>query len=146
MAHEGYASEHLFLLICGESSWLLHDPSVKKFLSSGFHPVKFLAGAAFLSKPTDYLLSPEALTDSTVLVWDRTTIRSFSAKNPGLLENRLLKAYDYFVVYRSLHISATCHTARQRLAQGLGISPAVWAGGLLKASSLMSEMRSWPAR
>jgi CRP-like cAMP-binding protein len=55
-----------------------------------------------------------------VLVSDRTTVRSFSAKNPRLLENRLLKAYDYFVVYRSLHISATCHTARERLAQVLG--------------------------
>jgi CRP-like cAMP-binding protein len=37
-----------------------------------------------------------------------------------LVENALLIAYDYFVMYRSLHISATCQTARQRLAQVLG--------------------------
>ena len=73
-----------------------------------------------MSKPLDYLVSTEAVTSTTALEWDRATIRSFSAQFPQLLENGLLIAYDYFVLYRSLHISAICHSARQRLAQVLG--------------------------
>ena len=73
-----------------------------------------------MSKPVDYLVSTEAVTDTTAMEWDRATIRSFSAQFPQLVENGLLIAYDYIVLYRSLHISATCHSARQRLAQVLG--------------------------
>jgi CRP-like cAMP-binding protein len=65
-------------------------------------------------------VSTEAVNNSTVLVWNRATIRSLSVQFPRLVENGLLIAYDYFVVYRSLHISATFQTARQRLAQVLG--------------------------
>ncbi|MGC1295116.1 MAG: hypothetical protein WA869_08750 [Alloacidobacterium sp.] len=83
-------------------------------------PGEICGGAAFLSKPVEYLASTEAVINSTVLVWDRTTIRFLSTQYPRLVENALLIAYDYFVVYRSLHISATCQNARQRLAQVLG--------------------------
>ena len=76
-------------------------------------------GTALLSRSREYLVSTEAVNNSTALVWNRATIRSLSAKFPRLAENALLIAYDYLVVYRSLHISATCQTARQRLAQVL---------------------------
>jgi CRP/FNR family transcriptional regulator, nitrogen oxide reductase regulator len=65
-------------------------------------------------------VSTEAVINSTALVWDRTTIRFLSTQYPRLVENALLIAYEYFVVYRSPHISAICQTARQRLAQVLG--------------------------
>jgi hypothetical protein len=94
--------------------------SGEKFPFRWFPPGEIFGGAAFLSKPVDYLVSTEAVRDTTALGWDRPTIRSFSAQFPQLLENGLLIAYDYFVLDRSLHISATCHSARQRLAQVLG--------------------------
>jgi CRP-like cAMP-binding protein len=120
MAHEGYAAEHLFLLIRGRARGFCMTPQGEKVPVFWFPPGEVFGGAALLSKPVDYLVSTEAVSNSTVLVWDRATIRSFWNKYPRLVENGLLIAYDYFVVYRSLHISATCHTARQRLAQVLG--------------------------
>src|ERR1700748_1490142 len=120
MAHEGDPADHLFLIIHGRARGFCLTPQGEKVPVFWFPPGEVFGGAALLSKPVDYLVSTEAVSNSTVLVWDRATIRSFWNKYPGLVEHGLLIAYDYFVVYRSLHISATCHSARQRLAQVLG--------------------------
>jgi CRP-like cAMP-binding protein len=120
ITHEGYRAERLFLVIHGRARGFCITNSGEKIPFRWFPPGEIFGGAAFLSKPVDYLVSTEAVTDTTALEWDRATIRSFSAQFPQLLENGLLIAYDYFVLYRSLHISATCHSARQRLAQVLG--------------------------
>jgi len=120
MAPEGYPASHLFLMIKGRARGFCMTPQGEKVPILRFPPGEICGGAAFLSKPVEYLASTEAVINSTVLVWDRTTIRFLSTQYPRLVENALLIAYDYFVVYRSLHISATCQTARQRLAQVLG--------------------------
>jgi CRP/FNR family transcriptional regulator, nitrogen oxide reductase regulator len=120
MAHEGHPAEHLFLIVRGRARSFCMTPQGEKVPVFWFPPGDVFGGASFLSNPTEYLVSTEAVSNSTVLIWDRTTIRSLGAKYPRLVENALLIAYDYFVVYRSLHISATRHTARQRLAQVLG--------------------------
>jgi CRP-like cAMP-binding protein len=72
-----------------------------------------------LSTHSSYLFSTEAVTDATVLVWDRPTIRGFIARYPTLLENALLTASDYMAWYLASHIGLACHTARQRAAQVL---------------------------
>jgi CRP-like cAMP-binding protein len=120
IAHEGYPAEHLFLVIHGRARGFCMTPRGEKVPVLWFPSGEIFGGAAFLSKSCEYLVSTEAVNNSTVLVWDRTTIRSLGTRYPRLVENALLIAYDYFVVYRSLHISATCQTARQRLAQVLG--------------------------
>ncbi len=51
-----------------------------------------------------------------MLVWDRATIREFAIQLPQLVENALLMAFDYLVSFRAMHVSLTCHSARQRLA------------------------------
>ena len=120
ITYEGYPAEHLFLVIHGRARGFCITVSGEKIPFQSFSPGEIFGGATFLSKAVDYLVSTEAVTGTTALEWDRATIRSFSAQFPQLLENGLLIAYDYFVLYRSLHISATCHSARQRLAQVLG--------------------------
>ena len=95
-------------------------PQGEKIPIFWFPPGEVCGGAAFLSRSVEYLASTESVNHSTVLVWDRKTSRSLAAQYPQLLENALLIAYDYFVAYRALHISATCQNARQRLAQVLG--------------------------
>ncbi len=120
MAHEGDAADHMFLVLHGRARGFCMTPQGEKVMVFWFPPGEVFGGAAFLSKPLEYLASTEAVNNSTVLVWSRAAVRSVSAQCPRLLENALLIAYDYFVVYRSLHISATCQNARQRLAQVLG--------------------------
>jgi len=120
MAHEGHPADHLFLVIRGRARGFCMTPQGQKVPVFWFPPGEVFGGAAFLSKPVEYLVSTEAVNASTVLVWNRATITSLGAQFPRLVQNGLLIAYDYFVAYRSLHISATCRTARQRLAQVLG--------------------------
>ena len=120
MAHEGDPADHLFLIIRGRARGFCLTPQGEKVPVFWFPPGEIFGGAAFLSKSVEYLVSTEAVNNSTVLVWSRTTIRSLSTQFPRLFENALLVSYDYFVAYRALHISATCQNARQRLAQVLG--------------------------
>jgi CRP-like cAMP-binding protein len=120
MTHEGDPADHLFLMIQGRARGFCMTPQGEKVSVFWFPPGEVFGGAAFLSKPVEYLVSTEVVNNSTALVWDRATVRSLSDQFPRLVENALLIAYDYFVMYRSLHISATCQTARQRLAQVLG--------------------------
>jgi CRP-like cAMP-binding protein len=120
MAHEGHPADHLFLMIRGRARGFCMTPQGQKVPVLWFPPGEVFGGAALLSRFPEYLVSTEAVNNSTALVWNRATIRSLSAQFPRLVENMLLIAFDYLVVYRSLHISATCQTARQRLAQVLG--------------------------
>lgn len=74
------------------------------------------------------------------LEWDRATIRGFCARYPRLVENALEIVSDYLDGYLAVHVSMTCHTARQRLAQVLvnlasGIGHKVPAGVELSVSN-----------
>jgi len=70
-----------------------------------------------LSDPSTYLYSTETVTDSWVLVWDRSTIRGFIERYPRLLENALLTASDYVTWHLASHIGLACHSVRQRVAR-----------------------------
>jgi CRP-like cAMP-binding protein len=117
---EGDAAEHLFLMLDGGARYYTLSPEGKKIVVRWIRPGELVGGATFLTKPLEYVLSTEAVKNSSALVWDRTTIRSFAATSPRLLENALLLAYDYLVHYRILHVAASTQSAPQRLAQVLG--------------------------
>jgi CRP/FNR family transcriptional regulator, nitrogen oxide reductase regulator len=119
ITHEGDAADHLFLTIHGRARSFCATSRGETVTLQWYPPGQIFGVTAFLSRRFNYLASTEALSNTTALVWDRGTIRSLSARFPRLVENALLVAYDYFVMFRSLHISATCHTAPQRLAQVL---------------------------
>lgn len=116
VTNQGHPADHLFLLLNGRARYFYITPDGQKTLLLWLPPGETFGGAAFLSKPFHYLVSTETVKDSCVLVWDRTAIRDFAARYPRLVENALLIAFDYLVVYRAMHVSMTCHTARQRLA------------------------------
>jgi CRP-like cAMP-binding protein len=79
-------------------------------------PGDIFGAAALLCRPSNYLVNTEALSDCTVLVWDRLTIRSLTQRFPQLLENTLLTAMDYFSWYVAAHGALISQTARERLA------------------------------
>ena len=120
VASEGDPAEHLFLMLDGGARHYTMSPQGKKIVVRWIRPGELIGGAAFVSSPREYVLSSEAVTSSTVLVWDRATIRSLAAKIPRLMENALLVAYDYVIHYRIRHVAASCQSAPQRLAQVLG--------------------------
>jgi CRP/FNR family transcriptional regulator, nitrogen oxide reductase regulator len=133
VTNQDHPAEHLFLLVSGRARYFYITPDGQKTLLLWLPPGETFGAAAFLSKPFQYLVSTETVKNSCVLVWERATIREFAARYPRLVENALLIAFDYLVVYRAMHVSLTCHTARQRLATVLvnlasGIGHAVPGG------------------
>ncbi len=119
ITHEGDMADHVFLVLDGRARCFCTTRLGEKIPLLWYPPGETFGGAAFLSRQLDYIVSTEAVVNTTVLVWSRATIRSLSAQFPRLLENGLLVAYDYFVAYRAVHVSMVCHSARERLAQVL---------------------------
>jgi CRP-like cAMP-binding protein len=116
VTNQEHPAEHLFLLLKGRARYFFNTPDGKKTVLLWIPPGDIFGGAAFLSKPFAYLVSAETVRNSTVLVWDRATIRRLAVQRPQLVENSLLIAFDYLVAYRALHIAMSHHSARQRLA------------------------------
>jgi CRP-like cAMP-binding protein len=117
VAHQGDPADHFFVLMHGRARYFSVTEEGKKLSLFWLTPGEPFGGAAFLSRPSLYLISTETVKDSCVLSWDRNTIRGLVARYPVLLENALLIAYDYFDWYVATHIALSCHTARQRLCQ-----------------------------
>lgn len=112
-------ASHLFLLVSGRARYFFMSPEGQKSLLLWLPPGEIFGGAAFLSTQQDYLVSTETVRDSSVLMWDRATIRALAERYPRLVENTLLIMFDYLVAYRAIHISMTTHSAQQRLARVL---------------------------
>jgi CRP/FNR family transcriptional regulator, nitrogen oxide reductase regulator len=119
ITNQGNPADHLFLLTSGRARYFFITEEGRKTLLLWLAEGEIVGGAAFLSKPSKYLLSAETVKDSSALVWGRAALRNLSTQHPRLLENALLMASDYLTWYFADHVALTCHTARQRLAQVL---------------------------
>jgi CRP-like cAMP-binding protein len=117
---EGDSAGHLFLMLDGSARFYTMTPQGEKIVLRWIPAGEVVGLAVLLSKPVEYIVSAEAVRDSSALVWDRATIRSFAAMYPRVAENALLLAYDYLILYRILHVAVSCQSAPQRLAQVLG--------------------------
>jgi CRP-like cAMP-binding protein len=116
VTHEGDPAGYLCLILSGRARHFSITPDGQKIVVSWMAPGHIFGGAAVLSEPVDYILNTEVVSDSRVLVWDRSALAGLTARYPRLLENGLMIAYDYLIKYRALHLALACHTARQRLA------------------------------
>jgi len=119
ITNQGHPANHLFLLRKGLARYFFVTGEGKKLLFRWLGPEDLFGGRTVLSSHSSYLCSTEAVTDISVLVWDRSTIRGLIARYPRLLENALLTASDYLAWHVTSHIGLACHTARQRVAQVL---------------------------
>jgi len=119
VVNQGNPADHLFLLTKGRARFFFDTQEGKKVILLWLTPGEIFGGSALLSTPSLYLVSTETLKDSSMLVWDRATLRNLAGRYPRLLENGLLIAYDYLAWYVADHVALTSHTARQRLASVL---------------------------
>jgi CRP/FNR family transcriptional regulator, nitrogen oxide reductase regulator len=117
---EGDSAERMYLMLDGGARYYTLSPEGKKIVVRWIRAGELIGGATFLSKPLEYVVSAEAVKDSSALIWDRATIRSLAEAYPRLLENALLLAYDYLVHFRILHVAVSSQSAPQRLAWVLG--------------------------
>ena len=119
IANQGRPADHLYLLTKGRARNVLVTEDGKKLLLIWLGPGDMFGVQALLSSRRSYLISTEMTKDSSVLEWDRATIRGLAARYPRLLENALSIASDFVAWYIATHIALTSYTARQRLAQVL---------------------------
>ena len=120
ITNDGHPADRLYLLTEGLVRYFIITPEGRKLLFQWLGPGDLFGGRTILSIPSPYLLSTETVTDTSVLVWERPTIRGLIARYPRLLENALLGASDYLGWYLASHIGlAVTVTARQRVAQVL---------------------------
>jgi CRP-like cAMP-binding protein len=137
---QGQPAEHLFLLLQGRARYFFMTQEGQKILLRWLPAGEIFGGSALLSRPSNYLVSAEAVKNGCALVWHRVTIRRLAVQHPRLLENALAIVSDYLDGYLAVHVSMTCHTARQRLAHVLvnlasGIGHKVPAGIELSVSN-----------
>lgn len=119
VTNQGHPADHLFLLTKGQARQFYVTEEGKKLLLQWLGPGDLTGGRAVLSSRSTYLVSSEVVMDSSVLVWDRATIRGLIARYPRLLENALLTASDYIAWQLTSHVSLAFHSARQRVAHVL---------------------------
>ena len=117
VVNQGDPADHLFLLTEGRARFFFNTTEGKKVVLLWLTPGEIFGGSAFMSMPCSYLVGTETLKDSSLLMWDRATLRRLSARYPRLLENTSLIAYSYLDWYVADHIVLISHTARQRLAR-----------------------------
>lgn len=119
VTNQGQPADHLFLLTKGLARFFFVTEKGRKLLFQWLGPGDIFGGRTVLSESCAYLFSAEVIEDSSVLVWDRPTIRGLVVRYPRLLENALSTASDYVAWHLTSHIGLACHTSRHRVAQVL---------------------------
>jgi CRP-like cAMP-binding protein len=119
ITNQGCRADYLFLLTKGRARHFFVTEAGKKLLLQWLGPGDLIGGRTVLSRRSSFLVSTEMVTDSSMLAWDRNTIRGLIGRYPRLLENALLVASDYVSWHLTSYIGLACYSARQRLAKVL---------------------------
>src|SRR6185312_6619136 len=116
LCNQGEPADHVFLVLNGRARYFILSPSGEKILLLWLPEGELIGSAALERRQSDYIVSTETVKDSTMLVWDRPTMRRLVLRYPRLLDNALLIASKYLSFYVATHVSLTCRSAPQRLA------------------------------
>jgi CRP/FNR family transcriptional regulator, nitrogen oxide reductase regulator len=116
---QGKSADYFFLLTDGRARFFFITEEGRKILLHWLVPGEIFGVFSLLSHPSSYLVSTEVLKDSWLLVWNRATIATLTARYPQPLRNALTTASDYLTLYCAAHTALTCHTAEQRFANVL---------------------------
>jgi CRP-like cAMP-binding protein len=120
MSVQGDPAKHFFLMLDGDARYFYTTPEGKKILGPRILPGEIFGGAVFSLRPSPtYLTSTETVKDSSVVAWERSTIRALGVRHPRLLENMLSIAFDLIEWAVSAQIGLACHSARVRMAMAL---------------------------
>lgn len=119
ITNQGHPASHIFMILSGHARSFFLTEGGQKLHMYSIPAGELFGGMALVARASDYVLTTEAIRDSTTLVWDRPSIRSLTTQYPRLLDNALCIASDYLNVSIAAQVAITCHTARQRLAEVL---------------------------
>ena len=93
IARQGYSAGHLYLLLTGRLRRFFTTIDGQKIVLLRVTAGEVFGEAAVLAKPVEYLVSSEATTNTTALVWSRSTIRDLCARYPRLLREHFVVSF-----------------------------------------------------
>lgn len=117
--NQGHPIHSLYLLLQGRARFFYLTPHGHKLLGPAILPGDIFGGVSLVMSKSSYLASAETVKDSSVLTWDRATIRGLLGRYPRLLDNTLSIMAGYLDWAVAAYIGLACHSARLRLAQAL---------------------------
>ena len=131
---QGSKAEEFFLLTTGHARYFSLAPDGRRMLLHWLVPGDILGLVSLLRVPSTYRVSAEAVQESSVVVWSRSTMLSLADRYPRLLQNALSVGAVYLDLYIAAHSALVSDTARDRLANVLArLGPAIGrevAGGI----------------
>jgi len=119
VTNQGHPASHIFMVLTGGAHSFFLTQAGQRLHIHWYPPGEMFGGMAMVLREGEYIVSTEAVKESHVLIWDRQTIRSLTARYPRLLDNALVIASDYLNLAIATQVALSCHTARQRLAEVL---------------------------
>jgi len=117
ISYEGTPADYFFMLARGRARFSLLTPEGKKILLMWLPEGEVFGVAAMPSRSYNYIVSTETVRDSTILIWDKATIRRLARRYPQLMENLIDTSIQYLTFYAATHVALTSHTASQRVAR-----------------------------
>ena len=117
--NQGDSARGLFLLLEGRARHFYITQEGQKILLPWIVPGDVFGIAALLPQSPIYLVSTETVTASSILVWDRATIRDLAERVPRIMGNAFSIATEQMHWAIDAHVGLACHTAKERLAQTL---------------------------
>ena len=133
--NQGHAIHTFYLLLEGRARFFYLTPQGHKLLGPSILPGDIFGGAALVMSKSCYLASAETVKDSSVLTWDRVTMRALVGRYPRMMDNTLSVMAGYLDWAIAAYIGLACHSARLRLAQAL-LNLAHESGGSSRGAEL----------
>lgn len=126
ITYQSKPADQLFVLCKGRARYFYDTIGGKKLILVWIAPGQIFGAAALDVLHSTYLVSTEAVQDSTVLAWDSATIRDLARRFPKIITNTFHTTVGYLSWYVASHAALTSQTARQRLANLLlGYAPSI---------------------
>jgi CRP-like cAMP-binding protein len=116
---QGSPASEFFLLSKGRARYFSMTPDGRKTILHWIVPGDVLGLATLLTASSLYRVSAETVQDSSLLIWNRETVRTLLDRYPRLSYNALDIATGYLDWYIAAHGALVSYTARQRLASVL---------------------------
>jgi CRP/FNR family transcriptional regulator, nitrogen oxide reductase regulator len=120
MTRQGDSADYFLLMWKGRGRFFCETPNGKKLILLWIQPGETFGVAAVARRPHRYLASSEAVEDSVVLAWNRTTFVTFAQRFPRLLENIIYLTFNYVSWYIAAHSALVSESVQERLANLLG--------------------------
>lgn len=116
ITYQGERANQFFLLQNGRMRFFFDTPSGRKLVMIWITAGHAFGASALVVPPVPYLVSTEAIQDSTAFVWDSPTISSLARQFPQLMMNVFQNAREYLAWYIATHNALAFQDARERLA------------------------------